>query len=564
MNSAIVMSNRPKSLHALTSLRFLAAVVIVIHHSKGMFGLDSLWLQDLPTAQPVSFFFVMSGFIMAYVYPSLDSRKDISRFLLARLARIWPLHFATFLLVLIVLPSDLRNPSGHDSVAHILTNLMMVHSWIPIWNYYFSYNWLSWAVATEFAFYLVFPVLLKSWRRTWHIKLLLTFLTAAAIIHYANAARLPSGEAVGNWNQMGYSGLVYIGPLGRLFEFTLGMALALMYPWFAIVFHPGKVSGTIIESAVLALVVVVMFFCPSIHDISRNFPWIGESGGKWLVIGGGPGVFYGALILVMAAEKGMFSKLLARKSLRSLGEMSLSIFLLHQILIRYYQWRIENVTNLPEWLIYGYLWIVLLLGAYLLMMIVEHPCRQFILGLDRSGLKYTLVNRAVLSAGASLGLLLMVMIYYFNGTLTPKNAIDPTTAAKIIDNSDKRYHQVQFGKKFQLRSADFAESADNLKLRLIWESLESLHLKYTVAVHVLDADKEMLFHTDYSQNRGEILVPNHTNWLEETRLAKEQLQKAKCIGIVIYSGKASEVLHPDRGERDWNNQRLIIALPGKG
>ena len=251
-------TNRPKSLNALTSLRFFAAAVIVIHHSKGNFGLDSQWLMDLPTAQPVSYFFVLSGFILAYVYPSLKDFKDISRFLVARFARLWPLHVATFLLVLLIFPSKLRNPAGHDSLDLILTNLFLVQSWIPIYNYYFSYNWLSWAISTEFAFYLLFPWLVSAWQRTWHIKLLCAFLMVAAIISYANLTGLPSGEAIGARGHIGYSGLVYIGPLGRLFEFTLGMTLALVYPRMKSVFSPGKTFGTIMEGAALIMAVGIM------------------------------------------------------------------------------------------------------------------------------------------------------------------------------------------------------------------------------------------------------------------------------------------------------------------
>ena len=117
--------------------------------------------------------------------------------------------------------------------------------------------------------------------------------------------------------------------------------------------------------------------------------------------------------------------------------------------------------------------------------------------------------------------------------------------------------------RVQLRSADFAENSNEIGLRLVWESIGRQNLKYTVAVHVLDADRQILFHVDYAQNRGEILVPERTIWVEETGFSREKLSCAKFIGIVLYSNKNMQVLLPDRGTRDWNNQRLIIALPEK-
>jgi hypothetical protein len=87
-----------KKLNALTSLRFFAAALIVLHHSRGRFGFSENLLYPFQPDQAVSFFFVLSGFILVYVYPSLNSWKDKRRFLLTRFVRLWPVHLATWLL----------------------------------------------------------------------------------------------------------------------------------------------------------------------------------------------------------------------------------------------------------------------------------------------------------------------------------------------------------------------------------------------------------------------------------------------------------------------------------
>jgi peptidoglycan/LPS O-acetylase OafA/YrhL len=47
----------------------------------------------------VDFFFILSGFVMAYVYdiehPRRYSVRDTLHYLIARIARIYPLHFIT-------------------------------------------------------------------------------------------------------------------------------------------------------------------------------------------------------------------------------------------------------------------------------------------------------------------------------------------------------------------------------------------------------------------------------------------------------------------------------------
>jgi len=61
-----------KNLTALTSLRFFAAAAIVLHHSKESFQITSGISPSIPFASGVSFFFVLSGFIMSYVYPPVS------------------------------------------------------------------------------------------------------------------------------------------------------------------------------------------------------------------------------------------------------------------------------------------------------------------------------------------------------------------------------------------------------------------------------------------------------------------------------------------------------------
>ena len=147
-----------KKLNALTSLRFVAAALIVIHHSRGLFGFGEYLLFPFQLDQGVSFFFVLSGFILAYAYPNLNGFKNISRFLLSRFARIWPAHVVAFLLLCLLFPSPFEWYSlrGYNPFLLAGVNLFMVHGWIPIETYFFSFNNVSWSISTEFFFIYVF------------------------------------------------------------------------------------------------------------------------------------------------------------------------------------------------------------------------------------------------------------------------------------------------------------------------------------------------------------------------------------------------------------------------
>ena len=76
---------RPR-LEALTGLRFVGAAAIVVHHWSRL-GIAVAFAQRVVLDQAVSFFFVLSGFVLFYTHPTLAA-GDAGRFLRARLTRL--------------------------------------------------------------------------------------------------------------------------------------------------------------------------------------------------------------------------------------------------------------------------------------------------------------------------------------------------------------------------------------------------------------------------------------------------------------------------------------------
>jgi len=187
--------------------------MIVFHHADGLFGIGH---APVNLGQGVSFFFVLSGFILTFVYPTLDTGREVRGFWLARFARIWPAYLATFLFAFAALLFEWNNLTG---VAH----LAMVQSWLPLSVFYFSYNAVAWSISTEAFFYLAFPVLIRDWARTWQIKLAATIALLVALVVVTNALHLPEygNPYHGNdgWKATVH-GLIYVNPLARLLEFV--------------------------------------------------------------------------------------------------------------------------------------------------------------------------------------------------------------------------------------------------------------------------------------------------------------------------------------------------------
>jgi peptidoglycan/LPS O-acetylase OafA/YrhL len=104
------MKEEMPSLRPLTSFRFFAALAVFFHHMIGFF-FERPRLKELYQAYyyegyaGVSFFFVLSGFILTYNYRRVFTSpkvREVWAFYVARLARIYPLHVLSFLVLVAV------------------------------------------------------------------------------------------------------------------------------------------------------------------------------------------------------------------------------------------------------------------------------------------------------------------------------------------------------------------------------------------------------------------------------------------------------------------------------
>ncbi|MEU6062806.1 acyltransferase [Streptomyces sp. NPDC047097] len=221
----------PARLASLTGLRFLAAAAVFAFHAsfEGLFsdaGVQSAVGQLFSKAgwAGVSFFFVLSGFVLAW---SARPGERPARFLVRRLARIYPSHLVTALaaLALIIVTG------GALTAGEVVPNLLLLHSWFPRLEIFISGNPVSWSLSCELLFYLAFPLLWRGLsrirpRRLWWWA---GGVTAAVALMPLVAQLLPAGPpltmpdgSTGLWQYW----FVYVLPPVRALEFVLGVLLA--------------------------------------------------------------------------------------------------------------------------------------------------------------------------------------------------------------------------------------------------------------------------------------------------------------------------------------------------
>lgn len=232
---------RPR-LPALTSLRFLAAFHVMLFHTQAMgavFG--PTWFRQLSSIGyvGVSFFFVLSGFILVYTYAG----KPISApsFWRARFARVYPAYAFALLLTL---PFFLWSAVHFDQVkvpfmafqaAHlkltVALEVLLVQAWVPLAA--LSWNPVGWSLSVEAFFYLLFPFLLVRYERLSR-KQLFTILFVCWLASNAISAGYtilkPDGVAHPDANvYTSWMDIVKFFPLARLPEFLMGMASGFLF-----------------------------------------------------------------------------------------------------------------------------------------------------------------------------------------------------------------------------------------------------------------------------------------------------------------------------------------------
>ena len=234
-------ASRPR-LPALTSLRFFAALHVFIFHVLAMgavFG--PAWYQRLASIGyvGVSFFFVLSGFILVYTYAGKEIRaRDFWR---ARFARVYPAYAVALVLTIpwflfaVQHYNDIKLEFMAFEAAHFklaaLLEILLLQSWVP--PAALSWNAVGWSLSVEAFFYLLFPFLILRYSRFSRKQLFAIMLVcwlASNLISTSYTILRPDG--IVNPDSTVYTSWMHVVkffPPSRLPEFLLGMAAGFVF-----------------------------------------------------------------------------------------------------------------------------------------------------------------------------------------------------------------------------------------------------------------------------------------------------------------------------------------------
>jgi peptidoglycan/LPS O-acetylase OafA/YrhL len=218
---------RNTNIAALTSARFFAALWVVLFH------LYASW-PVLQNVRPiiavgysgVTFFFVLSGFVLSYNY--LPRQCGFRDFWSARAARIVPVYLLGLVLSA---PFFIHawQKQGSGAMSSGLVSIVLLQAWIP--KAALLWNGPGWSLSCEAFFYLLFPLMavplgkLFRWRPVYTFATVWLFGTVPSIWY---AFSCPEGS-VDSGSHATLLSVVKFNPLLRLPEFVLGIGLGWLF-----------------------------------------------------------------------------------------------------------------------------------------------------------------------------------------------------------------------------------------------------------------------------------------------------------------------------------------------
>lgn len=281
----------------------------------------------------VSIFLVISGFCMTYAYIDKEDKvpkasvKNNLFFTVRKIKKLYPLHALTLALVALIIFADLivhkvATKEIVEQGAYFTANALLIQSWIPWKEGYFSFNAVSWYLSTVAFSYFVFPwvfrvIQSKNTKRI--IELALTTvgsMAAVSVILGIAQNKFECSNAMLKW-------VTYIFPVYRAGDFIIGLVSG--YVFVVLKKTDNKIRCTIVECVVIILMIiqVIIYTSGSIHATNwmLSLFWLPTS-----VI----------LVYSFAANNGSVSHTLCKsKTLIWLGNISGEAFLIHQIAIKF-------------------------------------------------------------------------------------------------------------------------------------------------------------------------------------------------------------------------------------
>jgi peptidoglycan/LPS O-acetylase OafA/YrhL len=342
----------------LDLMRFVASAGIVFHHSHEFFVpiTKSPFLvreQRAGLALFVDLFFVISGFVIAYIYHDrMNSLAGYGTFLQRRVGRLVPLHWLTLLTSIAMWSTFLllniftQTPSFRPKC--IAETALLLHSFLSCATHF---NSPTWSISAEMVMYVAFPVFAIIGMRSARLLLGIGLASLTVLMTIVVSQH--------NWRLLGSSWIELSPVLRALPSFVFGAALFYNGSIVAKLPAPGFILGV----ATAGLIAAMISGVPQLLTLLL--------------------VYTVGIAAVAADLEGIPSSVVRR--LAPLGQLTYSIYMWHLILILMF------LSAFGSELLIGHMFTAALVAAacyicifvisYLSFFYIETPARRWVDGI---------------------------------------------------------------------------------------------------------------------------------------------------------------------------------------
>ena len=351
----------------LDGLRGIAAIMVVMFHILETFAIGDPYKQLVNHGYlAVDFFFMLSGFVIAYAYDDRWSSMSLSDFFKRRLIRLHPMIIMGMLFGAVLFyfqDSPMFLPIGDTPVSQMLLVTLIGFTLIPLppsmdirgWQEMHPLNGPAWSLFFEYVANIFYALFLRKISKM--LLIVLIVLSGGALVHMIMNS---GGDVIGGWSLTPKQ--LWVGSVRLLYPFLTGILISR-------VITPGSIKNAFWWCALLIIAALAM-------------PRFGTPETEWI-----NGVYEASIILLVfpiiiyIGASGSVSGQLSRLN-KFLGDISYPIYITHYTLVyTYMAWVTRNsieINSTQNILMAIGLFIISIVAAYIVARWYDAPVRKWL------------------------------------------------------------------------------------------------------------------------------------------------------------------------------------------
>ena len=297
-------------------LRAFAILIIFISHCSFINNNVGRNATDFLGAFGVTIFIMLSGYLaISGDFSKITSFKSYVKYVFRKILKFYPLHIIT-LLVALPLCYEMYQANLMGSILQTSANIFLVHAFIPSSSYYFAFNAVSWYLSLNLFFILIAPFVNRLYK---NVKLPISIITSVLFF----GAEITLFFVFKNFERAHW--VLYICPITRTLDYLIGANL------FVIAKSINNNKSSVLKKILFcSFIVVGLGLMAAQTIISWNYDSNFFLSAYWVI----PSILL-VLSSVLDIQDFKLKNLLENKVFVAVGNMSLYIFLIHQLIIRY-------------------------------------------------------------------------------------------------------------------------------------------------------------------------------------------------------------------------------------